>query len=162
MDDKRQNNPRRLQAGCSTSKTSIENTGYHQPNRVLDADKNHSGLGELNSEKLPTSPGPVFYDGPHSKDTNDAKYIDQANFNKACKMNSEKNQEDASLGTRLEHHNSRTQDNVKPENDTTFTKTSDSEKEEGHYEELVCLVRQFYVERPVNPAAIAYQNIETC
>ena len=37
-----------------------------------------------------------------------------------------------------------------------------SEKEEGHYEELVCLVRQFYVERPVNPAAIAYQNIETC
>ena len=73
-----------------------------------------------------------------------------------------RNQEDASLGTRLEHHNSRTQDNVKPENDTTFTKTSDSEKEEGHYEELVCLVRQFYVERPVNPAAIAYQNIETC
>ena len=73
-----------------------------------------------------------------------------------------RNQEDASLGTRLEHHNSRTQDNVKPENDTTVTKTSDSEKEEGHYEELVCLVRQFYVERPVNPAAIAYQNIETC
>ena len=72
-----------------------------------------------------------------------------------------RNQEDASLGTRLEHHN-RKQENMKPENQTTFTKTSDSEKEEGHYEELVCLVRQFYVERPVNPAAIAYQNIETC
>lgn len=70
MDDKRQKNPRRLQAGCSTSKTSIENTGYHKPNRVLDADKNHSGLGELNVEKLPTPPGPVFYDGPHSKGNN--------------------------------------------------------------------------------------------
>lgn len=41
-------------------------------------------------------------------------------------------------------------------------KASDTEKEEGNYEELVCLVRQFYVERPVNPSAIAYQNIETC
>ena len=41
-------------------------------------------------------------------------------------------------------------------------KTSDTEKDEGNYEELVCLVRQFYVERPVNPAAIAHQNIETC
>ena len=41
-------------------------------------------------------------------------------------------------------------------------KTSDTEKEEGNYEELICLVRQFYVERPINPAAIAYQNIETC
>ena len=42
-------------------------------------------------------------------------------------------------------------------------KTSDNgEKDEGNYEELVCLVRQFYVERPVNPAAIAHQNIETC
>lgn len=73
-----------------------------------------------------------------------------------------RNQEDASLNTRPEHHNSRKQENMKPENRTTFATTSDSEKEEGHYEELVCLVRQFYVERPVNPAAIAYQNIETC
>lgn len=40
--------------------------------------------------------------------------------------------------------------------------TPETEKEGGNYEELVCLVRQFYVERPVNPAAIAYQNIETC
>ena len=38
----------------------------------------------------------------------------------------------------------------------------ESEKEEGNYEELICLVRQFYVERPVNPSAIAHQNIETC
>ena len=50
-----------------------------------------------------------------------------------------------------------------PENDElSAKKASDTEKEEGNYEELVCLVRQFYVERPVNPAAIAYQNIETC
>lgn len=46
--------------------------------------------------------------------------------------------------------------------DKTFAEPSESEKEEGNYEELVCLVRQFYVERPVNPAAIAYHNIETC
>lgn len=70
IDDKRQNNLRRLQAGCSTSKTNIEDTGCHQPNSVLDADKNYSELGELNVEKLPTSPGPVFCDGPHSKGNN--------------------------------------------------------------------------------------------
>ena len=50
-----------------------------------------------------------------------------------------RNQKDASLGTRLEHHNSRTQDNVKPENDTTFTKTSDSEKEEDITKNLYVL-----------------------
>ena len=41
-------------------------------------------------------------------------------------------------------------------------RNSETEKEEGNYEELVCLVRQFYVERPVNPSAIAHHNIETC
>lgn len=49
------------------------------------------------------------------------------------------------------------------DNKELLTKTpSESEKEEGNYEELICLVRQFYVERPINPSAIAHQNIETC
>ncbi|XP_031554796.1 uncharacterized protein LOC116291723 [Actinia tenebrosa] len=42
------------------------------------------------------------------------------------------------------------------------TKNEDEDEDEGTYEELICLVRQFYVEKPINPAALAHQNIETC
>ena len=42
------------------------------------------------------------------------------------------------------------------------TPEDEQEEQEETYEELVCLVRQFYVERPINPAAIGYHNIETC
>lgn len=41
-------------------------------------------------------------------------------------------------------------------------KTKNDDEDEGTYEELICLVRQFYVEKPINPAALAHQNIETC
>ena len=55
------------------------------------------------------------------------------------------------------------QDENIPDNKESLMKTpSENEKEEGNYEELICLVRQFYVERPINPSAIAHQNIETC
>ena len=59
------------------------------------------------------------------------------------------------------HEETRLQNND-PQNSVSAKTSEDNDKEEGHYEELVCLVRQFYVERPINPSAIAYQNIETC
>lgn len=47
--------------------------------------------------------------------------------------------------------------------DTCKSQTTKPDSEEdSKYEELVCLVRQFYVEKPINPAALAHQNIETC
>ena len=54
------------------------------------------------------------------------------------------------------------QKNNGTQNNASAKTSENNDNEEGHYEELVCLVRQFYVERPINPAAIAYQNIETC
>ncbi|EDO48601.1 predicted protein [Nematostella vectensis] len=47
-------------------------------------------------------------------------------------------------------------------NKGTSQGTQHEDEDEGTYEELICLVRQFYVERPLNPAALAHQNIETC
>ena len=54
------------------------------------------------------------------------------------------------------------EENVTDNRELLMKTPPESEKEEGNYEELICLVRQFYVERPVNPSAIAHQNIETC
>ena len=71
--------------------------------------------------------------------------------------------EDATQSTALlQNEHGDNKQGQKLSEDKTLAEPSESEKEEGNYEELVCLVRQFYVERPVNPAAIAYQNIETC
>lgn len=96
---------------------------------------------------------------------NEEKYIDQANFNKAPLssrgINSINEEKEPAQHTSDGHEETRLQNND-PQNSVSAKTSEDNDKEEGHYEELVCLVRQFYVERPINPSAIAYQNIETC
>ena len=69
--------------------------------------------------------------------------------------------------TKLELNGSQEEDEQEEnvtDNKELLTKTppESDENDEGNYEELVCLVRQFYVERPINPSAIGHQNIETC
>lgn len=108
---------------------------------------------------------PRIADPSTSKDVNHDKYIDQANFNRStlCSRGTDKGHPTQS--TRLEPNRSQEveQEENETDNKELLMKTpSESEKEEGNYEELICLVRQFYVERPINPSAIAHQNIETC
>jgi len=114
-----------------------------------------------NTEKLSSSTEHI---AEHfaTKDTNEEKYIDQANFNKASKCNRGINKEDDTQPTvshLLNGLEENRQEKILSENKA---RNSETEKEEGNYEELVCLVRQFYVERPVDPSAIAHHNIETC
>ncbi|XP_068729489.1 uncharacterized protein [Montipora capricornis] len=156
MAEKRRQDSRRSHASCNISKTALEDTSSKQPKNGGDVEKSRL---QLNMEKA-TSSSSDFTDGLSSKDTNEAKYIDHKDINKACQMQKERQQADVKQSKRPEP------DDITQENKNSVKmvsmNTPDSEKEEGHYEELVCLVRQFYVERPVNPAAIAYQNIETC
>ncbi|KAL9953916.1 hypothetical protein ACROYT_G041389 [Oculina patagonica] len=150
-----------------------------------------------NQSSSPIQRTPRFAELPSSKDTNNDKYIDEANLNRASLCNRGTDDEETTQSTTLEH-NRRKEDRqeknltenkehlaLNKASDTTQSttqlkedkqeenltenkellapnKASGNEKEEGNYEELVCLVRQFYVERPVNPSAIAYQNMETC
>lgn len=108
---------------------------------------------------------PRFTDPPSLKDTNECKYIDQANLHRAslCSRRMTDKEGTQTIQRELNESDGDKKDETATENKELLAETpSETEKEEGNYEELICLVRQFYVERPVNPAAIAYQNIETC
>jgi hypothetical protein len=61
----------------------------------------------------------------------------------------------------LDSYDSEFEENSAEKKDKEITEKNDDDEEET-YEELICLVRQFYVEKPINPAALAHQNIETC
>jgi len=119
-----------------------------------------------NQPSSETQKAPRIADPPSSKDVYHDKYVDQANLNRAMLCSRGMDKGHPKQFTRLELNGCQEDDEQQKhvtDNKELLTKTpSESEKEEGNYEELICLVRQFYVERPINPSAIAHQNIETC
>lgn len=109
---------------------------------------------------------PRSTESPSLEGTDEGKYINKAELHRASLCSGQKTDQESTHFTQSEVHR-----NEEGKNSDVATENKENlegvpsetvEKEEGNYEELVCLVRQFYVERPVNPAAIAYQNIETC
>lgn len=154
-EESRDDTGKRLEAACNDL-IDIEDIS---PNSSLD---NHQKASQRNTDK-PISSILHFAERSTTKDTSEDKYIDQANLNKASQYSREMDKEETSESTTLTRngHEENRQEKKLSENKVS-AKCSETEKEEGNYEELVCLVRQFYVERPINPAAIAYQNIETC
>lgn len=138
-----------------------------EPNALSEGDRHQNASQDI--AKQPSSEKqdiPRLADPPSSKDFNDDKYIDQANLNRATLHNrGEADKEVPTQSTKLELNRSQKDEQEKnlTNNKELLTRTpSEGENEEGNYEELICLVRQFYVERPINPSAIAHQNIETC
>lgn len=165
-------------AATMAERSPVENRGTVEAvyeNKLIDIDcdaENGNSSRERspqdNTDKAPplTPNTPRSTESPSLKDINEGKYIYQANLHRASLCSRRKTEKENTHSTQ----NGR-DENIKDKNIDVATENkehlegiaSDSlEKEEGNYEELVCLVRQFYVERPVNPAAIAYQNIETC
>lgn len=130
---------------------------------------NGEDIHEIASQDIAKQPSsdaqkvPRIADTSTSKDVNHDKYIDQANFNRPTLCSRETDKGQSTQSTKLEPNRSQEVEQEENDNKELSMKTpSESEKEEGNYEELICLVRQFYVERPINPSAIAHQNIETC
>ncbi|KAJ7390788.1 hypothetical protein OS493_022346 [Desmophyllum pertusum] len=153
----RVDNGRRMEAAC---------------NKLIDIELNALNGREISSQDNAEQPSsitqttPRFAELSSSKDSSrEEQYIDQAKLNRASLYSRITNKEETTQSTTLEldeREEDREENNL-TENKELLAKTPpETEKEEGNYEELICLVRQFYVERPINPAAIAYQNIETC